>query len=48
MRLNGKRRKANAYAARIDVTSCPTTMMPVMIADVAMYLDIPPEVHAVT
>ncbi len=30
----------------MEVTSWPTTMMPVMIADVATYLDICPLVHA--
>ena len=32
-RLKGKSRKANAYAARIEVTSWPATMIAVWIAE---------------
>ncbi len=32
----------------MDVTSCPATMATVMMAEVAMYLDMEPDVQAVT
>ncbi len=46
VRLSGNSRNANAYAARIAVTTCPTVMIIVMIALLTRYVDMSPAFQA--